>query len=68
MKARLHAGQNLGHPSLVDVADDAALALALDENFSGEVLFEDGHHRLVAIGGDDHLLGHVRELPRVGGT
>ena len=23
-----------------------------------EVVFENGHHRLVAIGGDDHLLGH----------
>jgi ribonuclease G len=28
------------------------------EEFGGEVVFEDGHHRLVAIGGDDHLLRH----------
>ncbi len=65
----LHAGKHFRDPALVDVADDAALALALDENFSGEIVFENGHHGFVAVGGDDHLLGHVRELleGRMGG-
>src|SRR5262249_2953334 len=54
----LHAGQNLRHAPLVDVADDAALALALDEDFGDEIVLEDGHHGLVAVGGDDHLLVH----------
>src|SRR5262249_59376477 len=63
---RLHAGKNLRHPALVDVADDAALAFTLDEDFSDEIVFEDGHHRFVAIGGDDHLLGHA-ETPRSAG-
>src|SRR6185295_16743508 len=54
----LHAGQDLRDPALVDVADDAAVPLALDENLSDQVVFEDGHHGLVAIGGDDHLLVH----------
>ena len=58
----LHAGQDLRDPALVDVADDAALPLAFDEDFRDEVVFEDGHHRFVAIGGDDHLLV-IHELP-----
>ena len=37
-------GSTLRDPALVDVADDAALALALDEDFGDEVVFEDGHH------------------------
>jgi hypothetical protein len=56
----LHAGQDLGDPALVDIADDAAMAFTFDEDFCDEVVFEDGHHRLVAVGGDDHLLGHSR--------
>ena len=54
----LHAGQDLRHAALVDVADDAALPLALDEDFGDEVVLEDGHHGFVAVGGDDHLLVH----------
>ena len=56
----LHAGQDFRDPAFVDVADDAALPLALDENFGDEVVFENGHDRLVAVRGDDHLLGHSR--------
>ena len=59
-EGRLHAGQDLGDPALVDVADDAALPLALDEDFGDLVVLEDGHHRFVAVRGDDHLLGHAR--------
>ena len=66
----LHAGQDLRHPSLVDVADDAALALALDEDLGDQVVLEDGHLRLVAVRGDDHLLGHHEPLhgARAAGT
>src|SRR5262249_38163726 len=54
----LHAGQNLRHAPLVDVADDAALALALDEDFGDEIVLEDGHHGLVAVRGGVQLLLH----------
>ena len=56
----LHAGQHLRHPALVDVADDAAVPLPFHEDFSHKVVFEDRHNRLVAVGGDDHLLVHSR--------
>ena len=56
----LHAGEDFRDPALVDVADDAALPFALDEDFRDQVVFEDGHHRFVAVRGDDHLLGHSR--------
>ena len=55
---RLHAGQDLRDPALVDVADDAAILFALDEKFSELVVFENGHACFVAVGGDDHLLVH----------
>ncbi len=54
----LHAGENLVHPALVDVANDAALILALDEDFDDLVVLEDGDPRLVVARGDDHLLVH----------
>ena len=57
-EGRLHAGQDLADAALVDVADDAPLPLAFDEDFGDEIVFEDGHHGFVAVGGDDHLLGH----------
>ncbi len=57
---RLHAGQDLADPALVDVADDSPLPLAFDEDFGGEIVLENGHHGFVAVGGDDHLLGHSR--------
>src|SRR5205814_8167536 len=37
-EGRLHAGQHLRDPSLVHIADDAALTLALDEDFRHEVV------------------------------
>ena len=54
----LHAGQHFRDPALVDVADHAAVALALDEDLRDQVVLEDGHHGLVAVRGDDHLLIH----------
>jgi hypothetical protein len=64
----LHAGQDLRHAPLVDVADDAALALALDEDFGDEIILEDGHHGFVAVGGDDHLLVHFSRTPAAFGS
>jgi hypothetical protein len=55
----LHTGQNLRDPALVDIADDTALPLPFDEDFRDQVVFENGHHRFVAIRRDDHLFGHV---------
>ena len=40
----LHAGQHFRDAALVDVADDAPLPFALDEDFSDEIVFENGHH------------------------
>jgi hypothetical protein len=56
---RLHAGKHLGDAALVDVADDAAVVFALDEDLREEVVLEDGHAGLVAVGRDDHFLGHA---------
>ena len=54
----LHAGEDLGDPPLVDVADHAARSLALDEDFDDLIVFENGDPRIVVARGDDHLLVH----------
>ena len=54
----LHAGQHLRDPALVDVADDAALMLALDEDLDDLIVLEDRDARVVVARGDDHLLVH----------
>ena len=46
----LHAGQHFGDPALVDVPHHPALPLPLDEHLADEILVENGHLRLVAIG------------------
>jgi hypothetical protein len=51
-------GRTFENPSLVDVADDAALILALDEDLDDLVVLENGDARVVRAGGDDHLLVH----------
>ena len=58
-EGRLHAGQDCRDPAFVDVADHAALPLALDENFRDQIVLEDGHPRFVAGRGDHHLLVHA---------
>jgi hypothetical protein len=55
---RLHPREDFRHPPLVDVADDAALILALDEDLDDLVVLENGHARVVRPRGDDHLLVH----------
>ena len=57
----LHAGQHFRDPALVDIPDDAAMPLPLDEDLGHEILLENGDHRLVAVGRDDHFL-LIREL------
>ena len=54
----LHAGQHLRDPALVDIADHAALTLALDEDLDDLIVFEDRDTRVVVARGDDHLLVH----------
>ena len=58
----LHAGQHFRHPALVEIGDDSAMPLALDENLGDEIFLEDGDHRLVPVGRDDHFLLHSRRL------
>src|SRR6185436_3264848 len=54
----LHAGQHLRDPALVDIADNAPLTLAFDEDLDDLILFEDRDTRVVIARGDDHLLVH----------
>ena len=57
-EGRLHAGQDLRDAALVDVADDPALPLPLDEDLADEIVLEDRDACLVVVGADDHLLVH----------
>jgi hypothetical protein len=57
-EGRLHPGQHLRDPALVDVPDHAAIALALDEELDHLVVLENRDHRFVVVRGDDHLLVH----------
>ncbi len=52
---------DLGHAALVDIPDHATRVLALDEDLDRLIVLEDGHSRLVARRGDDHLLVHSRD-------
>jgi len=54
----LHAGEDFRDPALVDVANDAALPLALDEDLDDLIVLEDRDPRFEVAGGDDHLLVH----------
>ena len=54
----LHAGEHLRDPALVDVADHAALTLALDEDLDDLILLENRDAGVVIARGDDHLLVH----------
>ena len=58
----LHPGEHLRYAAFVDVADDAALAFALDEELCDEIVFQDGDTRFVIVRGDDHLLGHAYSI------
>src|SRR5262249_48059582 len=63
----LHAGQHLRDPALVDVANHPAMPLALDEDLGDQILLENGDHRLVPVGRDDHFLLHSRSSMRARG-
>ena len=58
-EGRLHARQDLRHAALVDIADDAAIALALDEDLGDQIVLENGHTCFVAVRGDDHFFVHM---------
>ena len=60
---RLHAGQDFRHPALVEIANDAARPLALDEDLGDLIVLEDRDPCFVGARGDDHLLGHARSSP-----
>ena len=57
-EGRLHPGQHLRDPALVDVADHPAIPLPLDEELDHLVVLENRDHRFVVVRGDDHLLVH----------
>ena len=63
-EGRLHAGQHFRYPALVDVANHAARALALDEDLGNLIVLEDRDPCFVGARGDDHLLAHARNSER----
>ena len=54
----LHPGQDAGHPPLVDVAHEPAMAVPLDEDLRQAVVLQDGDPGLVRIALDEHLETH----------
>ncbi len=44
MKADCMPGQHLRHPTFVNVANDSAISLTLDEHLSDQIVFENGRH------------------------
>ena len=54
----LHAGEDLRDPPLVDIANDTARLLALDEDLDDLIVLENGDPCVVVARGDDHLLVH----------
>jgi hypothetical protein len=62
----LHAGENGGHESLVDVPDVALLLLAIDEQLAELIVLEDGHTRFLGIDVDEDLALHGSLVDRGG--
>ena len=60
----LHAGQHPLDPRLVYVADDAAVAQALDVDLGELVPLDDGDTRLLGRAIEDDLLFHVSKRGR----
>ena len=54
-----HAGKNPPYPPLVDVADEAAATMALDEELHQPAGLQDGEARLVRVAFDQKLPVHV---------
>ena len=67
-KGGVHAGQDALHFALVNIADDAALALALDENVLQDAVFEQRDPRLIRRVIDENFGNQARpfhaQLPR----
>jgi hypothetical protein len=59
----LHAGQHARDPSLVDIADEAAAAGALDEEFLQHAVLDDRGARLVNTRVDENFNAHVERPP-----
>ncbi len=62
-EGRLHPGEDPGHPPLVDVAHDAVVGLALDEDLGHGAILKERDLRLLGSGADDQVSGHGRSLP-----
>ena len=62
---RLHAGKDFRDPAFVEIANDATLMLAFDEDLGNLIVLEDRDPCFVGARGDDHLLGgHARSSNR----
>ncbi len=61
-EGRLHAGEDLRHAALVDVADDRAMPRPLDPQLDDLSLVEHGDARLVLGGVDDDLARHAAAI------
>ena len=62
-EGRLHPREDPGHPPFVDVADDAVMGGALDEDLGDGAVLKEGNLRLLRSGADDQVSGHGRSLP-----
>src|SRR5690606_9792518 len=62
-EGRLHAGQDVLHPALVDVADDALRQRPLDEHVHQAAVLQDGAARLVVFHRDEDLLFQYLSTP-----
>ncbi len=57
-EGRLHPGENLGHPPLVGIGEDAPVAVPFNIEFGQLVVFQDGDSRFQSGAGNDHVLDH----------
>jgi hypothetical protein len=62
-EGRLHAGNHACDAALVEVADDAAVCLTLDEQLGDDAVLEQRDLCLASGAANDQLLGHGRSLP-----
>ena len=57
-KCRLHTGQNPGHPTQINIANQAPRRMALDMEFLDNPLFEDGDPSLLGREIYEDTFGH----------
>ena len=67
-ESRLHSGEDPGHPSLVDVADDVTLGRPLDEELGEHPIFQECYACFLGRCADDDVFVHAGSLSRALGS